>query len=265
VQDAIGGWQVFVDAAVYFSGAPTVMPNALYQTMVECSIERFDPPKATAVQKTGGNTSLGSNTSFSLSVPYNGITTWDTAVDGPLTIDGPYDGYVIPLGSELDITTTLWGGGASGETDVAFNKGTQPGGASSFDGAIAGGGQFQSGAGASGGPGGVASGTYDSAVNGNNGQRTTDPTIAMGAGAPNGGGNTTAAFQQGTVPGGGGAAPSGMGGGAGLRGGGSGAKTIKASVIIAPSRLIVGDGGVALTGPQPTPPGNGRAGRAIIS
>lgn len=278
VQDSVGDHAVAVDPVVFPSGPPDILPNPGYTSVVACKILSLNPPKAIAVFDGGGNTSLGSNTSFALSVPYNGYSYWDVTVDGPLIIDGPYNGTITPLGSSLDVKVTLYGGGSQGRSSGGdfHNFGWLPGQDSTFDTMLAEGGGKTAGPGFSrvGTSGGTASGGGTNTNGNTGGTAVIDGVSGTGAGAPDGGGDVPGVLigtPAGSVPGGGGAGEGRSGQQSG-GGGGSGAKTAKtySGTWVAGKALVVGDGGKgtgAIGGVDTA--GNfggwGAPGRAIIS
>ena len=115
-QDNAGGHAVNVDPTVFISDAPAILSNAGYTSEVRCRITNLNPPQATALFLSGGNTQFGlDSTSFSIYPPVNGYSTWDVATDGPLVCNVPGTYVLTVCGADLQVQVELWGpGGSSG-------------------------------------------------------------------------------------------------------------------------------------------------------
>ena len=296
LQDGTGGWEVSFDHSAITFPAPTVDDTPDVSTILQGLVTSLDPPRCTyAAFGTPGQTTTDSNTIFALSPAYGGNSVWNAAIQGPLTIIGPYTGTITPLGDDLQVTVALNGGGGGGGGAGAIQEDHGgDGDDTTFEGMTAGGGEggltrrLYDGQGE--GPGGVASGG-DTNTNGEDGNDSdvgsTTSLAPYGGASPNGGArsdqNVASSGQE--VPGAPANAPGGGGGGAatGRRfngprssgGGGGGGRSVTAygpGVLLknVAYPLVVGGGGTPGTADDGSNgvAANGAAGapgRAVIS
>jgi len=296
-QDGTGGRAVTFDNSAITSPAPTVNTTANVTTILQGLVHSLVPPVMTyAAFGDPGQTTSSSTTIFALSPAYAGITVWNTAIDGPLTIDGPYSGTITPLGTDLRVDIELWGpGGTGGAGGFLIPGDPDPviGSASTFQGITAGAGgpglsnqDNNTGKGA----GGTASGG-DVNTNGSQGgggdiaPLGDDALGGTGAGGTTPGGGASQPYViagynviihgvDGNAPGGGGrggakgrAATSANRAGSG---GGEGAyskKTYGASVLLqgVPYALVVGEAGGIIVPGNGAKGGKGAPGRCVIT
>ena len=100
-QDATGGRTMSYDNTAISLPAPAIDGAPNITTILDCTVRQMLPVPIMNVQEFGepGQVSSESVTIFAISPAYAGKTIWNLAIDGELSIPGPWSGTITPLGT----------------------------------------------------------------------------------------------------------------------------------------------------------------------